>query len=99
MITDHRDRNGLNCTRANLRIATYAQNSSNIPISRRNVSGYKGVAPDRQHPALWRAEICAKNKLYRLGSFATAEEAARVYDAAARRLHGEFAYLNFPDQS
>ena len=33
-----------------------------------------------------------------LGRYATAEEAARARDAKAKELHGEFAYLNFPDE-
>jgi hypothetical protein len=33
-----------------------------------------------------------------LGRYATAEEAARVRDKKALELHGEYAYLNFPDE-
>jgi len=33
-----------------------------------------------------------------LGWYATKEEAARARDAKAKELHGEFAYLNFPDE-
>jgi len=33
-----------------------------------------------------------------LGWYATAEEAARARDAKAKELHGEYAYLNFPDE-
>tara|TARA_R110002110_G_scaffold393541_1_gene607347 strand:- start:32 stop:664 length:633 start_codon:yes stop_codon:yes gene_type:complete len=33
-----------------------------------------------------------------LGRYATAEEAARARDAKVKVLHGEFAYLNFPEE-
>jgi len=38
------------------------------------------------------------NRHIALGHYATAEEAARARDAKAKELHGEFAYLNFPDE-
>jgi len=38
-----------------------------------------------------------KKRHISLGHYATAEEAARVYDKAAKEIHGEFAYLNFPE--
>ena len=34
----------------------------------------------------------------RLGHYETAEQAARAYDKKAKELHGEFAYLNFPEE-
>jgi hypothetical protein len=34
-----------------------------------------------------------------LGPFDTEVEAAQARDCKARELHGEFAYLNFPEQA
>ena len=84
---DHRNRNGLDNQKHNLRWATHQQNMMNcLPTS-----GYKGVTKDRTR---WSAKI---GDLY-LGSFGTAEDAAKVYDKAARKLFPDFAYLNFPEE-
>jgi hypothetical protein len=97
---DHRDRNGLDCRLRNLRPASAVENNWNSKRRADNVSGYKGVKPERRSVrSPWRADIHnAVGKQLYLGSFATAEAAARAYDRAARRLFGEFAVLNFPDE-
>lgn len=90
---DHRNRDGLDNRRENLRKATHKQNMMNSP-SRKGSSRFKGVSWSRNH---WRASIRDNYKTVHLGRFATEEEAARAYDEAARRLHGsEFARVNFP---
>lgn len=94
MEVDHIDGNGLNNTRANLRICTHKQNKQNVPKYANNTSGYKGVSIDRKNNK-WTARIKANNKYYFLGYFQTPEEAAHAYDEAAKKYFGEFAYTNF----
>lgn len=96
LITEHKDRNGLNCRRANLRLATPQQNAQNRARRREGVSLYKGVSP---HGANWRARICFAGRRVALGTFIDQQRAARAYDAAARKHFGEFAVLNFPDEA
>jgi hypothetical protein len=92
---DHIDGNGLNNTRANLRVCTTYQNSLNAGPQKNNSTGFKGVAPDPYGG--WQARISVNRKQIHLGHrFPTPEDAARAYDDAARKLHGEFAWLNFP---
>lgn len=90
---DHIDGDGLNNTRQNLRLSTRAQNSWNTGARSHSRTGLKGVSV---HPGAFHAAIAVRGKSTFLGRFKTAEEAARAYDAAARVLHGEFAFLNYP---
>ena len=93
---DHKDLDRLNCTRENLRLASRSQNGANRPATKRNTTGYKGVQPSgNAYKRPYRAEIRFLGKNIYLGSFETAEEAARAYDAKAVELFGEFAYTNF----
>jgi hypothetical protein len=92
-VIDHINGNGLDNRRANLRLATVAQNAWNSK-KRNPVSGYKGVYFDRQKH-LWRAAIVCNRKRIHLGYFKNKLDAARAYDTAAKKYHKEFASLNF----
>lgn len=92
---DHRDGDGLNNRRSNLRIATRRQNGSN-QRKRPNKNKYKGVCFDKSR-SRWLAGIKVNYRRINLGRFATELDAAMAYDTAARQLHGDFACLNFPD--
>jgi hypothetical protein len=88
---DHKDRNGLNCRRENLRYATRSQNGANRVWPRGKKSPFRGVSPCGNK---WRSAIQVKRKLMYIGLFDTPEEAALAYNKQAVMHHGEFAVLN-----
>ena len=89
---DHRDGNGLNNQRANMRACTDAQNGKNRQKNANNTSGYKGVTL-RKRDGKWHTSIMANGKRKHLGYFSTPEAAYAAYCAAAKDLHGEYANL------
>lgn len=90
---DHKDRNGLNNQRSNLRIATYSQNASNCKGRAGSSSKYKGVSK-LTTCRRWVAQIWKDKKKHYLGLFKTEKDAAIAYNKEAEKLHGEFAYIN-----
>lgn len=92
MIVDHLDRDPLNNQRSNLRVCTHSQNSMNVATRRTNKAGLKGVYPNSS--GKWRATVYVKGSRYELGTFETKHEAALSYNEAARKYHGEFAFIN-----
>lgn len=93
-MTDHRDGNGLNNIRSNLRSCTPSENQYNKGKCRNNTTGYKGVTFEPRRNK-FKAAIRRGSNPINLGRFNTAIEAARAYDAKAREIHGEFAQTNF----
>lgn len=93
MDSDHKDRDGLNNQRFNLRVCTNQQNQMNRRIQINKLSNYKGVTADDFDN--WIARIQHKAKSYYLGYFNSEVAAARAYDKRALELYGEFASLNF----
>jgi len=91
---DHIDGDRLNCTRANMRFSTQAQNVMNTAKRNDNTSGYKGVSWSKRHQK-WCASITAQGRHIYLGLFIDPADAARAYDAAACEYFGEYARTNF----
>lgn len=87
-LVDHIDRDGLNNTRENLRLATRSQNNANRGVGKNNKLGVKGVFKDRNKFA---AQITTNGNRKYLGAFNTIEEAHAAYVEAAKKHHGDFA--------
>jgi hypothetical protein len=86
---DHRDGDGLNCRRNNLRLATNSQNACNGRTPATNTSGYKGVTWNK-NKRKWTACIKLDGKARNLGLFHDPADAASAYAEASAQLHGDF---------
>ena len=92
---DHINLNCLDNRRCNLRIATNSQNNANKGKQKSAIySEYKGVSWDKRR-GKWYSQISKNNKCKFLGYFNDEVKAAKAYDIAAKRLYGEYAFLNF----
>ena len=94
-IIDHANGDKLDNRRANLRVASITENNRNRPRQRNNTSGFKGVHWDSLR-GKWTARIKHDGRSIRVGRFDDIRDAARAYDEAAIRYHGDYASLNFP---
>lgn len=95
--TDHKDHNGLNNQRSNLRVATVKENNRNKLRTRGKK--YKGVyfqtvIKRGKKYTYHRAKIMANGQEIQLGGFSSEAAAAKAYNQAALKYHGEFAHLN-----
>jgi hypothetical protein len=91
--SDHKNGDGLDNQRNNLRYCTAAENTHNQRLQRRNKhSRFKGVTRQKTK---WQAQIVVGMKKIYLGVFPDEEDAALAYDNAARKYYREFARTNF----
>jgi hypothetical protein len=99
-MVDHRNRNGLDNQRANLRFATVQQNNHNAALRADNATGFKGVhcRTRTKSARKYQAYIAFGGRVEYLGVYEDAAQAAHAYDARARELFGEFAHTNFPQE-
>jgi hypothetical protein len=98
VLVDHSNRRTLDNRRVNLRFATQSQNMQNRRKRKNTTSQYVGVCLDKQR-GQWEVRIIYRGKRIWIGRFNTEIEAARAHDAAAKKYHGEFARLNFPEET
>lgn len=89
---DHKDGNRQDLTK--LRPATRQQNARNQGPMKDNKSGFRGVSLTRG--GKYAAFYGVNGKSIYIGTFETAELAARAYDATVAPIYGDFARLNFP---
>lgn len=80
--------------RSNLRHATKREQRLNSRKQPGSFGKFKGITFSK---GAWQASVCINGTNTYLGRFKTQEEAALAYDVGARKLHGEFAKLNFPE--
>lgn len=88
-LIDHRDGDGLNCRRGNMRLANKSQNTANRFREQPNATGFRGI---RLLPSgRYQAAVTLMGRRIALGTYATPEEAYQAYCEGARKYHGEFA--------
>lgn len=90
LMIDHKNNDGYDNRRENLRFATRSQNQQNRRKNIKSENKFKGVN-FRRDGGVWRARITANGKRITLGNFKTQELAAAAFADAAAKYHGDFA--------
>jgi hypothetical protein len=93
MLVDHKNGERLDNRRANLRLATHADNQHNRNVNKNNTSGFRGVTWCKQ-TRRWRATTMFEGKSRQIGRFLVMEDAVQALDSFYVEHHGEFARLH-----
>ncbi len=93
MEIDHRNGDGLDNRRQNLRVCTTQQNNFNRTVNKNNKLGIKGVSWHSQTKKFRAQIMCSGERIY-IGGFDTAFSADVAYREAEKRYFGEFARIN-----
>lgn len=91
---DHKNSQGLDNRRENIRICTSVDNRGNTRKQHGTSSKYKGVCWDSSK-SKWVVHIHRRDKQYFLGYFDDEDDAGKAYDEAAKEYFGEYARTNF----
>jgi hypothetical protein len=92
-IVDHINHDTMDNRKNNLRICSIRESNRNTRSRISNISGYKGVSFSKIRNKWW-ARIGINYESIDLGYFDDKKDAARAYNEAAKKYHGEFALLN-----
>lgn len=93
MEVDHINRITHDNRRSNLRVCTPTENKRHKAQHKNSGLRFKGVFRSKSG-LRFRAKITVNRVVHNLGSFTTDVEAAKAYNEAAQRFHGEFALIN-----
>lgn len=91
MQIDHKNGNGLDNRKENLRVCTNMENNRNKGIARKNTSGVTGISWNKNYEK-WHTYIKINNKFIFLGYFGDKEIAIQIRKQAEKQYFGEFAY-------
>ncbi len=92
VIIDHKDGDGLNNQRSNLRLCTHSENMKNRRSMKISISGLKGVSWNKKSNK-WEARIMSNRKNFYLGGFDSKIKAYDAYCKGCFKYHGKFARI------
>lgn len=90
-VVDHKNGNGLDNRKENIRPCTVSQNSVNKNFKLPE-SGYRGVVKNKNR---WDAVLEREGKRHKLSGFRCPTAAAMAYDKLSKKINGEFGRRSF----